>query len=268
MSLPDTRRMIVDGKKIQQEIKEELKSFIKTIPIVPSLGIVLVGDDKASEKFVSLKKKFGEDIGIDVWLKILPETATQEQVELAVASLTTDGIVVQLPLPRHLDERSLLSKIPKEKDIDALNGGDFIAPVTGAIFEILHRYDIDLKDKSIVMVGEGRLVGLPTKIKLEEMGLVPDVITLDTPKSQREALLKNADIIITGAGDPHFIKTDMIKEGVVMLDAGTSEKAGKLDGDADPKCQEIASLLTPVPGGIGPVTIAILFKNLLKACKI
>jgi len=258
--------MLVNGKQIQNEIKEELKSLIEKCDETPSLGIVLVGEDPASEKFVSLKKKFGEYIGVDVWLKILPESTDTDSVVSAIKSLDTHGVVVQLPLPGQIDESVVLSNIPKEQDVDVLNGGDFDAPVAGAVFEVLSRHDVDLNNKKIVVVGEGKLVGLPVIEVLKMRNLNYDVVNLDTPEEKRLELLIEADVIITGAGDPHFIKRDMIKEGVVLVDAGASEKAGKLEGDVDSECFEGASFVTPVPGGIGPITIAILFKNLLKAC--
>lgn len=258
--------MIIDGKKIRDQIKEELKKSFGALGDSVSLGIVLVGEDPASEKFVSLKQRFGEDIGVDVWLKILPETASTERVIHSIENLETDGVVVQLPLPEHIDEVAVLASIPKEKDVDVLNGGEFDAPVSGAVFEILNSCEVELSGKSIVVVGEGKLVGLPVIDSLKKRGLDFTAVSIETPEEEKLNLIKEADVIISGAGDPHFIKEDMIKKRVVIIDAGTSEKAGKLEGDVDPACVNKASLITPVPGGVGPVTVAILFKNLLKAC--
>jgi methylenetetrahydrofolate dehydrogenase (NADP+)/methenyltetrahydrofolate cyclohydrolase len=248
--------MIIDGKKIKDQIKEELKKAFSALGDSASLGIVLVGEDPASEKFVSLKQRFGEDVGVDVWLKILPETTSTERVIHSIENLETDGVV----------EMAVLASIPKEKDVDVLNGGEFDAPVSGAVFEILNSCAVELSGKSIVVVGEGKLVGLPVTDSLKKRGLDFTVVNIETPEEEKFDLIKEADVIISGAGDPHFIKEDMIKEGVVIIDAGTSEKAGKLEGDVDPACANKASLTTPVPGGVGPVTVAILFKNLLKAC--
>jgi methylenetetrahydrofolate dehydrogenase (NADP+)/methenyltetrahydrofolate cyclohydrolase len=258
--------MLVDGKKIQSEIEQELKELVSKRLRVPSLGIVLVGEDPASEKFVSLKQKFGESVGVDVWIKILSETATTERVLTAVNELETEGVVVQLPLPKQVDQQAVLTGIPKEKDVDVLNGGDFTPPVAGAVFEVLDRNDISLENKKIVVVGEGRLVGVPVIEGLNKRNLQHDVVSLDTDEEEKLKLLKHADVIITGAGDPHFIKPDMIKEGVVLVDAGTSESAGVLVGDVDPACQGKVSLMTPVPGGIGPITVAVLFRNLITKC--
>jgi methylenetetrahydrofolate dehydrogenase (NADP+)/methenyltetrahydrofolate cyclohydrolase len=258
--------MLIDGKKIQQEIKDELKGLVEKCEQTPSLGVLLVGEDPASEKFVSLKKTFGEDIGVDVWIKILPESASTEDVLFSLKNLETDGVVVQLPLPNHVDERVVLSSIPKEKDIDNLNGGDFVDPVAGAVFDILDRHSVELNNKKIVVVGDGKLVGLPVVEVLKSRDLDHIVVTLDTPENIKKELFSNADLIITGAGDPHFLKRDMVKKGVVIIDAGTSERSGKLEGDVCPSCDWKSSLMTPTPGGIGPITIAILFKNLLKTC--
>jgi methylenetetrahydrofolate dehydrogenase (NADP+) / methenyltetrahydrofolate cyclohydrolase len=259
--------MFVDGKKIQQEIKEELKTLVKKCTNKPSLGIVLVGDDPASEKFVSLKQKFGEAIGVDIWIKILPESASIDSVIASIGRLETDGVVVQLPLPEHIDEKEVLLSIPKETDVDMLNGGDFVAPVAGAVFEILDRHGVQLENKKIVIVGNGKLVGLPTKDMFIHKGFSPSLVTLETSEEDKLKLLSEADIIVTGAGDPHFIKRDMVKKGVVIIDAGTSKKSGKLEGDACPSCEWKASLMTPVPGGVGPITIAILFRNLIQKCQ-
>lgn len=258
--------MLVDGKKIQQDIKQELKELVSKCSRVPSLGIVLVGEDPASEKFISLKQKFGDSLGVDVWIKILSETATTERVITAIEEFETDGVVAQLPLPKHIDQQAVLSSIPKEKDVDALNEKDFIAPVAGAVFEVFDREEIILKNKAIVVVGEGKLVGVPVVEELRKRGFQYDIVSLETNEEKKLELFHRADVIISGAGDPHFIKPDMIKEGVVLIDAGTSESAGVLVGDVDPACQNKASLITPVPGGIGPITVAVLFRNLIATC--
>ncbi len=269
--------MLIDGRKIQNEIKQETKNLLLSCDRKPSLGIVLIGDDPASEKFVDLKRKFGESIGVEIWITLLPKTATQEEADLAVKKLDTDGVVVQLPLPAHLDQSAVLEAIPKGKDVDLLTQSsldDFlnqdlqtVPPVAGAVFEIMDRYRVQYSGEvNILIIGQGSLVGSPVQVMFQHRGVSPDVITLETSSVERASLIREADIIITGAGDPHFLDKTMVKKGVVIIDAGTSEQSGKLKGDVDPNCQEVARLITPVPGGVGPVTIAVLFKNLILLC--
>jgi methylenetetrahydrofolate dehydrogenase (NADP+)/methenyltetrahydrofolate cyclohydrolase len=270
--------MIVDGKEIQQNIKSELVQELSSLSKSPKLSIIYVGSNSVTDIFVSLKEKFGADIGVEVETIRFDEDIEQESLvpEIAKISEESDGVVVQLPLPKHLEEQKILSAIPVEKDVDVLNPETFelfakneiniLPPVTGAIFEVLDRYNVSLLEKNIVVVGEGKLVGLPTKIELEKRGVNPSMVTLETPAEEKEKLFKEADVIVLGAGDPHFLKRQMVKKGVVIIDAGTSEKGGKLEGDACPSCSWKAQILTPVPGGIGPITIAVLFKNLITLC--
>jgi len=196
------------------------------------------------------------------------EEATTADIEATVAHLAehTDGIIVQIPLPLGIETESVLAAIPADKDVDGINPtiaeAERIvrAPVVEAVREILSRNAIEIEGKKAVVVGEGRLVGKPVAAWLEESGA--DVFVITHEKGSMNELL-DADIVVSGVGEPGLIKPEMIKEGCVLIDAGTSEAEGKISGDADPLCASKCSLFTPVPGGVGPIAVAMIFKNLL-----
>ena len=178
---------------------------------------------------------------------------------------------MQLALPEHIDTKAILDAVPVEKDIDVLSSKsrerfekgelDITPPVVGAIKEIVEREQVEFGGKNVVVVGKGSLVGGPAALWFKNKGANVTVVDQDT--NNITEVTQNADIIVSGAGVPGLITPDMIKEGMVLLDAGTSEQGGKLKGDADPACAEKASIFTPVPGGIGPITIATLLQNLV-----
>ncbi len=265
--------MIVNGKAIANDIKEELREEVKKRAIPPTLFIFSVGHNPISEKFLKIKKKFANDIGVVIEEKKFYENASTEEIIGVISNSSKEnvGIVVQLPLSKSIDTQKVLNMIPPTHDVDVLSEESFrlykdghldiLPPVVGAIKEILFRHNIFVGNKNVVIVGKGKLVGLPAAIWFERHQ--SNVKVIDTKTINPEHYTLNADIIVSGAGKPHFIKPDMIKDHVVILDAGTSEEGGKLSGDVDPKKKKKALLFTPVPGGIGPVTIAKLFENLL-----
>lgn len=260
--------MIIDGRQIAKDIKQELKAKLWGRGLV--LAVIWVGDDPATAKFVALKKKFGEAVGVDVRVMEYTNEITEEELSEQLQRLANDpginGIIVQLPLPKHIDVSKILNLVPTSKDVDALNvDASVLSPVTGAIKEILERNNIDLNNKRIVVIGKGRLVGMPTAIWLSQEGY--DVEIIEKSLKNKEEIIKQADIIISGAGVPRLIKPDMIKDGVIIIDAGTSEDGGALVGDADPACADRCALFTPVPGGVGPITVAVIFKNLAELVK-
>lgn len=265
--------MIIDGRKIAEEIKHELKEKLARRGLV--LAVILVGDDPASRKFVERKIKFGEAVGVEVRLFEYEENITETDLAGEVEKLANDngtaGIVIQLPLPRQINTSKILNLIPASKDVDALSeNASVLAPVVGAVKEILERSGVDLAGKRVLVIGQGKLVGRPVAIWLAQEGY--EVETADINTKNLAELTKKADVIISGAGRPGLIKPEMLarptrgglKDGVVLIDAGTSEQSGKLAGDADPACAEKCSLFTPVPGGVGPITVAMIFKNLLQ----
>ena len=255
--------MIVDGKKIAEEIEKELTERVQREGS-RTLAIVQVGDNPVSSRYTKRKQAIGERIGVSVVLKKFPEDVPQFELMSAIEEIANDvdGIIVQLPLPDHLDEDLVLNTAPDKKDVDALSVAPyFIAPVAGVVREILERHNISIKDKCVTIIGYGKLVGKPVAKWCTEHGAKVSVADIDT--KDLTSLTKGADIIVTGAGSPHLLKSDMITDGVVLIDAGTSESSGKLVGDIDPACAEKAALFTPVPGGVGPITVVMLFKNLL-----
>jgi len=262
--------MLVEGKKIAEAIKEEIKKEVSGLGRKLKLIAITVGEDAATRSFLKMKSKIGESVGVEMLFKRLPAGSEAEEVRRVVreSAREGDGVIVQLPLPKNINTKEVLAEIPKEKDVDVLldGTGALLPPVVGAIAEILRYYKISIQGKKAAVVGAGRLVGAPAKIWLEKMGAEVLVVRRNTEKP--EEILREADLIVSGAGSPGLIKPEMIKPGVILLDAGTSESEGKLVGDADPKCAEKASLFTPVPGGIGPIAMAILFKNLVQLSKL
>lgn len=265
--------IIIDGKEIASDIKKGLKQKVLSLKKPPILAIIYVGENPASESFIARKKKFGEDIGVQVVVHNFPkEVQTEKLKEEISASVNKDsGLVIQLPLPSHIDAQDILDFVPIEKDVDILSSKSealyakskiqIIPPVAGAIEEICLRNNIFLTNKNIVIVGDGRLVGKPVFAWLERQGIHAAIIDENTKDT--DSILQKADVVISGVGIPHLIKASSLKDGVIIFDAGTSLKDGKLVGDFEPECSEKAFLSTPVPGGIGPITVAILFKNLL-----
>jgi len=268
--------MIADGKHIAQSIENELSEKLKALP-QKKVCFILFGNDPASRKFIEMKSKVALRLGIAVDV-VEEESITSTSRALEIISKTAeqkyDGMVVQLPLPKSLDADLILNAVPKELDIDVLGNLaklDYkkgvlksVAPVANAVMEILEFYKVDLLRKNILVIGRGKLVGEPVCSLLSQKEIPFEVIDITTPESERLDLMKSADIIISGVGSPHFLKPDMIKDGVILIDAGTSSDQGKLVGDIDPACAEKATLFTPVPGGIGPLTVVSLFKNLVR----
>ena len=256
---------IIDGRKIAEEIKKKLREKLKSFDRQLKLAIIYAGKNPAIDQFLKIKKDFGEEIGVKVNIYRYPDDITAEKLlaEIKKVSNSSSGVIVQLPLPEGLPVEEILAAIPKERDVDALSGSSlFESPVVLAVREIFSRYGIKLENKTIAVVGRGRLVGGPIIRSLLKEGHSPIVINKENPDFSK---LRKADIIISGAGTQGLIKKEMIKEGVVLIDAGTSESYGKISGDVDPGCYAAASLYTRVPGGIGPITVAKLYENLLKS---
>ena len=259
--------MIVDGKKIAEEIFFDLEIERARFDRDLFLGILATGNNAVIDSFVRIKERAAERLQVTLVRESITEEMTADEVELMIADLAgrTDGIIVQLPLPIGMDTDGVLAAIPREKDADGINPLTLEperiarAPVVEAIREILQRNGIDVESRKACVVGAGRLVGKPAALWLKHEGADVRVIT-DVESSREE--LQNADIIVSGAGEPGLIKPDMIKEGCVLIDAGTSEAGGRIAGDADPACAAKCSLFTPVPGGVGPIAVAMIFKNL------
>jgi len=255
--------MLIDGKKIRDEILAELKDDFESIGGAV-LAVVWVGNDQATAKFIAQKQKFASAAGVELRLFEYEANIAQADLETAINRLARDdeikGIIVQLPLPVTIDSAKIISLIPSAKDVDALTENAKVdSPVVQAIKEILVRYSIPLTKKFLVL-GQGKLVGRPVSLWLAKEGVDVKVATSATVDISSQ--IKGADVIISGVGVPGLIKPDMLNAEAVLIDAGTSEQAGKLAGDADQACADKVSLFTPVPGGVGPIVLAMLFKNL------
>jgi methylenetetrahydrofolate dehydrogenase (NADP+) / methenyltetrahydrofolate cyclohydrolase len=272
---------VIDGKKISADIKEELKNKISKLPSKPKLMVVLVGDDPASHVYVSMKERDAKQIGMDGAAIKLPEKTTQEELERTIIELNGDpsvhGILLQLPLPKHLDEDRALNLISPEKDVDGLhdinvgklhNNKPGLRPCTPkGCMELLKKYEIPIEGKHAVVVGRSNLVGKPIARMLEQANATVTVCHSRT-KNLHE-VIKTADIVVVAIGRLNFVTGDMIKEGAVVIDVGINRKDdGKLAGDVEyDTVFQKASYITPVPGGVGPMTIAMLLSNTLEAYK-
>lgn len=209
-----------------------------------------------------------------------PSTENEEVLITKIQSLCDDnecdGIIVQLPLPKTFNVARVLRAIPTNLDVDVLGNNTsedsnltkkFIPPVAGAIAHILQETQIDIDHKKVVIIGRGRLVGAPVATWFAHQGVTPDIIDIDTDISVSMKLYKEADIVVSGIGRPRYLKPEYFKEGVVLIDAGTSEQGGVLAGDCDPLCANVSSVFTPVPGGVGPLTVAFLFHNVITSAE-
>lgn len=262
--------MIVDGKKIAEEIYSQIGSELDSKKKHPVLCVLTCAPNMETRKYLKLKQDKASALGVDMMVvDFYEEIPTAEVLEALNTAMTgNDGIIVQLPFPPHIDVDAILKKIPAHLDTDAINydgSSAVLPPVIAAIKEIADRHEVSFAGKQVVVIGRGRLVGKPAAIWAGLEGAAVTVIDKDTENA--EEILAAADIIISGAGSPGLITPDKIKEGVIIFDAGTSEEGGMLRGDADPECAGKCTLFTPVPGGIGPITIAALLRNLVVMSK-
>jgi methylenetetrahydrofolate dehydrogenase (NADP+)/methenyltetrahydrofolate cyclohydrolase len=258
---------LVAGKTIAAEISAAVALRVKELNTTLRLAVITCNPNFETKKYLALKKTKAQTLGIVLEVIELPETANTEMVLNLIKTATTSysGIIVQLPLPLEIDIAKVIAAIPATHDVDAFGyeAGlvKVLPPVVGAIAEIAKYYQIDWKNKQVVVFGSGRLVGSPAAYYAKQQGAMVTIVTETTPNP---AAVASADIIILGVGKPNLLKSDAVKEGVLIFDAGASEDGGVLAGDADPEIASKAALFTPVPGGIGPITIALLFRNLLE----
>ena len=275
---------IIDGKKISAATKEQIAVEVKEVKekgVEPCLVVIVVGNDPASRVYVNNKKKACELVGIKSVEYALPEETTQEELIALIEKLNKDdsvnGILCQLPVPKHIDEEAVLCAINPKKDVDAFHPenvghimiGDFkLLPCTPAgIMTMLHHENIDLEGKNCVVIGRSNIVGKPMAMLLLKENATVTVCHSRT-KNLKE-IAANADILVVAIGKAKFVKADMVKEGAVVIDVGMDrDENGKLCGDVDfdDVCEK-AGAITPVPGGVGPMTIATLMRNTLTACK-
>ncbi len=277
---------IIDGKKVSAAVKEsvrlETEALKEKYGVTPGLAVIIVGDDPASRVYVNNKKKACELVGFRSVEYALPAETTQEQLLDLVRELNGDssinGILCQLPLPKHLDDKAVIEAISPEKDVDAfhaVNVGkimlgeyDFLPCTPAGVMEMLHSYNIPVEGRECVVIGRSNIVGKPMgMLLLHENGTV--TICHSRTKNLAE-VCRRADILVAAVGKPKFVTADMVKEGAVVIDVGMDrDENGKLCGDVDfENVKEKCSYITPVPGGVGPMTIATLMKNTLKACRL
>ncbi len=289
MKIKNMKKEFIDGKKISEEVVEKLRSnfsiFQKEKKRKISLGVFVAGKDPVIKSFVKIKEKNAEKIGID--FKIFNYDEKISEGEFIKSFLKkqekVDGVIIQLPLPENFNVKKILSKINRKKDVDYLNleediekvkkekidfNKKILAPVSAAIFKIIKSVNYNFLDKKIVIVGKGMLVGKPFSEDLKRLSLKENknffFIDSKTFKNDKKKLLKTADIIISGVGISNFIKKEDIKEGVFLIDAGTSTANKKLIGDISLDCLEKASYFSKTPGGVGPLTVVSLYENLWK----
>lgn len=276
--------VIMDGKALSEKLKNNLKNEVEELKNKgknPCLAVIIVGDNPASKIYVNNKKKSCEALGIKSLEYALPADTTEEKLLTLISSLnedeSVDGILCQLPLPSHICEKNVINSISPEKDVDAFHPenvghimiGDYtFLPCTPAgVMEILKEYDIDVSGKNCVVVGRSNIVGKPmTMLLLKENATV----TVCHSRTQNLCeFTKKADVLVSAVGKPNLITADMIKENAVVIDVAINRlESGKLCGDVDFEAvKEKASYITPVPGGVGPMTIATLMKNTVTAAK-
>lgn len=277
---------IIDGKAIAKDLRAQLKVTVDEMVAKgarrPGLAVVLVGSDPASCVYVRNKRKACEDVGIESFAYDLPENTTQEQLDKLIDELNenpnVDGILVQFPLPKHLDESSIVKKISYTKDVDGFHPYNvglltqripyMCACTPHGVMTLLHKtLGEDLKGKNAVVVGASNIVGRPMALELLLAGCTTTVTHRFSKSEDQKALIKNADIVVVAVGKPKFLDGDLIKDGATVIDVGINRlEDGSLCGDVDfEKASKHAAFITPVPGGVGPMTIATLMQNTVTA---
>lgn len=260
---------------------QQLKSEVAVLGFRPKLIDVFVGNDPVIESYVNIKSRRAADIGIDFEICRMPATVSQQELEAKVAELSSAqnlcGLIVQLPLPEHLDKQSVIDKIPPHLDVDMITsanlgaffaGQEKIIPATAAaILKMIESVDPDLKGKHVLVIGAGYLVGRPVSILLMHKQATVTVANASTPDLKN--LCMQADIIVSGAGSPGVLKADMVGKNTIVIDAGTAESyQGVIKGDVDfESVEKAARAVSPVPGGVGPVTVAMLLNNVVQVAK-
>jgi len=276
---------LIDGKSLSKKVQNYVQSEVETLKkeqgIVPGLAVIIVGDDPASHAYVSMKEKACKNVGFYSIAHKMPETITQEEIIQIIQMMNNnphiDGILVQLPLPAHIDTDKILEVIDPKKDVDgfhAYNVGrmvtnleSFVACTPLGVMKMFEEYNINLEGQDVVVVGASNIVGKPMASLLLNKNATVTVTHIFTKDLASHT--KKADIVIVGVGVPALIKEDMVKEGAIVIDIGINRlDSGKLVGDVDfENVSKKCSFITPVPGGVGPMTIAMLLENTLKSAQ-
>lgn len=272
--------MIMDGKSLKGEILSGLAEEVKALDKVPTLCVIQVGDDEASNVYINQKRKMCNDIGYNFIHEKYDNSITEDELLKNIKRFNSndniDAILVQMPLPSGINEKSIQNAVNKYKDVDGLNDSNIVDLISGksslypctacGVISLLDKYGVILEGSNVVIVGRSSLVGMPLFHMLENRNAT---VTLCHSKTRNlQSITKNADIIISATGVKGLIKEDMVNNNAVVVDVGITRENGKLYGDVDfDNVSKKASLITPVPGGVGPMTIASLAQNVLKAYK-
>ena len=262
--------MIFNCEKLARSEIEKIRGRVKD---KLSLGVIQIGEDRVSEVYINEKKKAAKRAGMGFNHYKFPKTVTLNGLEEEIRSFSDDGIIVQLPIKGELETQKVLNLVSFEKDVDGLSETsigrlvtgrlNILPPVIGAVDKILTQSEVDLEGKVMAVVGPGRLVGKPAIIYGLSRGAT--IISVDEKTKSPKKLTRKADVLVTGVGKPNLITGNMIKEGAIVIDAGTSKREGSVVGDVDiESVKDKAELVTPVPGGVGPLTVAVLLDNLTK----
>lgn len=257
--------MIIDGREMARNVLARAKAHAEKLGRRPLVLVYVAPEETpATRSYLKIKARSAEAAGCDF-----------EETRSLTSTTNADAFVVQLPLPLSMNTKEVCDAIPVSKDADVLSSSaraafeslgklnfpKLLPPVVAAVREIFNTHEVNPKGKKVVVIGAGFLVGAPCATWLTQQGAEVKIIDNPSDFTGARATLAQADIVVSGAGSPHFIKPEMLKSGVVLIDAGTSESNGELAGDADPACADKCSLFTPVPGGIGPLAVACLFEN-------
>jgi methylenetetrahydrofolate dehydrogenase (NADP+)/methenyltetrahydrofolate cyclohydrolase len=275
---------ILDGKKLSEKIKKEVKKEVEELKkegIVPGLAVILVGNNPASQTYVRMKKSACEKVGMYSVVHEFPESISEKELLSTIEMINNNpnihGLLIQLPLPKHIDTTKILEAVMPEKDVDGFHpynmgrlveGLDSFAPCTPlGVMELFKEYNIDVKGKDVCVVGASNIVGKPMWALLVNAFATVDICHIETKDLASHT--KRADIVIVGVGKVNLITADMVKNGAIVVDIGINKVDGKIVGDVDfENVSKKASFITPVPGGVGPMTIAMLLKNTIKAAKL
>lgn len=261
--------MNIDGRQLASDMLRSVKDELGSR--TPTVRAVVMEPTPVTESYLIIKTEKAEEAGMRLEVVRLPRGTSEQAFIDEVRAPGADAVIVQLPLPPGMDEQRILDAIPLEKDADALSNLAYerflndekdalLPPVAGAVAAILQKSGIEVAGRRAVVIGSGRLVGAPVHAWLAREGADVTVLTQETFEGKKH-LLKEAELVVSGAGSPHLVTPDLLREGVVLIDAGTSESDGVIVGDFSPECARSASIYTPVPGGVGPVAVACLFQN-------
>jgi methylenetetrahydrofolate dehydrogenase (NADP+)/methenyltetrahydrofolate cyclohydrolase len=272
-----TQARILSGHEVAEAVYKELKEKLASLSFVPSLRVIRLGEDPASVSYVRLKDRRARELGlrsqVEVYPEDFPEEALLERIEALNRDEDVDGLLVQLPLPRHIRAERILEAISPLKDVDGFHpvnvgrlwsGGEGLFPCTPlGVIRLLRHYGVELRGKEVVVIGRSNIVGKPLAALLLREDATP---TLAHSKTENlPEVTRRAEVLVVAAGRPHLVRKAWVRPGAVVVDVGVNRVEGRLLGDVHPEVAEVAGALTPVPGGVGPMTVAMLMANTVKA---